>query len=154
MVFALDQVTKIVIRKTMVLYESKQVLGNFLKLTYVENRGMAFGINFEYMHWITILSVLLTGLSIVYLIHIRNERYLQPYGIAMIVGGAFGNLTDRIFRKEVTDFIDVGIPNFFSDRWWIFNISDVAITIGIAFFLISSYTLEREAAKKTKIKSI
>lgn len=136
----------------MVLHESFQVLGNFLQITYVENSGMAFGISIRHMYIITILSVVLTGFAVAYLFSIRNEKNLQPYGIALIVGGAFGNLVDRIFRGEVTDFIDVGIPNYFSNRWWIFNISDAAITIGIVFFLISSYILEREIRRKKDIQ--
>ena len=134
------------------LHESINVFGDFIRLTYVENSGMAFGISFGYMNLITILSVILTGIAVGYLVVIRNEKNMQPYGIALIVGGAFGNLIDRIFRGGVTDFIDVGIPNYFSDRWWIFNVSDTAITIGIALFLISSYILERDIRRKKDIQ--
>jgi len=152
LIFAIDQITKIIVRMTMNLHESINVFGDFIRLTYVENSGMAFGISFGYMNLITILSVILTGIAVGYLVVIRNEKNMQPYGIALIVGGAFGNLIDRIFRGGVTDFIDVGIPNYFSDRWWIFNVSDTAITIGIALFLISSYILERDIRRKKDIQ--
>jgi len=152
LIFAIDQITKIIVRMTMNLHESINVFGDFIRLTYVENSGMAFGISFGYMNLITILSVILTGIAVGYLVVIRNEKNMQPYGIALIVGGAFGNLIDRIFRGGVTDFIDVGIPNYFSDRWWIFNVSDTAITIGIALFLISSYILERDIRRNKDIQ--
>jgi signal peptidase II len=142
----LDQITKYVVKSTMHLYESINLLGDFLKFTYIENPGMAFGIQFENKFWFTLLSVIAAGIVVFYLLRMTNERYIFRFSLALILGGAIGNLIDRLAFGKVVDFIDVEffditLPSFnfliinFSGydmtRWPVFNIADSAVTCGM-----------------------
>ena len=129
-----DQLSKILIRQTMELRESINVIGNFFRLTYVENAGIAFGIGVG--DWLPVIS----GLSIIatfiiaYLIYQERNNYLAiRISLAAILGGAIGNLIDRIFAGKVIDFLDFGIGQY---RFYIFNFADSAVTIGVLLFLI------------------
>jgi signal peptidase II len=145
-VILLDQLTKFIIKKTMVLYDSIPLLGNFLQFTYIENSGMAFGIQIENRIVFTIISILATLIVAVYLFRLANENYLFKFSLSLILGGAIGNLIDRIVRGRVVDFIDVEFfdislpqfdlwfihfPGYSLSRWPIFNVADSAVTCGL-----------------------
>ena len=135
-----DQVSKIWIKNNFILFESREILGSFVKFSHVKNPGIAFGLSVgEFGIVFTILSFTAT-LFIAYF-H-WQERFNQPLiviGLALILGGAIGNFIDRstIFFSEnyqgVVDFIDVGIG---TSRWYTFNIADSAVTIGILLYLV------------------
>ena len=135
-----DQLSKIWIKNNFNLWESKEILGSFIKFTHVKNPGIAFGLSIgDFGIGVTILSFAAT-LIIAY-IH-WNERFNHPLfvtGLALILGGAIGNLIDRssIFFLEhyegVVDFIDMGIG---PTRWYTFNIADSAVTVGIVLYII------------------
>ena len=135
-----DQISKIWIKNNFILFESREILGSFVKISHVKNPGIAFGISVgDFGIVFTILSFAAT-LIIAYF-H-WQERFNHPLivtGLALILGGAIGNLIDRstIFFSEhyqgVVDFIDVGIG---TSRWYTFNIADSAVTIGILFYLV------------------
>ena len=138
-----DQLSKNWINNNFNILESREIIGSFIKFSYVKNPGMAFGLSVgKFAIVITILSFAAT-LFIAYF-HWR-ERFNHPLivtGLALILGGAIGNLIDRstIFFVQnyegVVDFIDVGIG---TSRWYIFNIADSAVTVGILLYLL--YTL-------------
>ena len=140
MVILADQLSKIWIKNNLILWESREILGSFIKFSHVKNPGMAFGISVgEFGIVVTILSFAAT-LFIAYF-H-WQERFNHPLiviGLALILGGAIGNLIDRssIFFMEhykgVVDFIDVGIG---TSRWYTFNIADSAVTVGIVLYLL------------------
>lgn len=142
----IDQITKMIIRKSMYLGESINVIGGFLRMTFVENFGIAFGIKVSSPFLFTILSLLASiGISI-YLFYHRNGDVLLKCALSLIVGGAFGNLIDRLLFGKVVDFIDVGIGGL---RWPVFNAADSAVVIGM---LILFYTMI--ISEKIKEKSL
>ncbi len=129
-----DQLSKLLIRQYMELHESINVIGNVFRLTYVENDGIAFGIGVG--DWLPVISGLsaIATLIIAYLLYQeRNNHMAIRISLAILLGGAIGNLIDRIVAGRVIDFFDFGIGQY---RFYIFNIADSAVTIGVALFLI------------------
>ncbi len=142
----IDQVTKFTIKKLMRLYESIEIWGDFFRFTYIENPGMAFGIQMENKILFSLLSVSAAVIVCVYLYRMRNEKIYLPIALSLILGGAIGNLIDRFLYGRVVDFLDVeffdiSVPAFnflfieFSgyqlSRWPVFNIADSSVSIGM-----------------------
>ena len=138
----------------MYIGESIRVIGNFFKITYIENPGMAFGFNpgSDFKLWISIFSLIASIGLLVYLYIVRNNTLSLRIALAMILGGAVGNLIDRafygiiykyspVFYGKVVDFLDFDFFNFAIfgrnyERWPIFNIADAAVTIGVMILLL------------------
>ncbi len=119
------------------LFQSK-----FLNISLIWNEGIAFGLlSFEKDHFYNILTVLILIVVILILFMIFKSEGLKKYSLIMILGGALGNLYDRIFFGAVPDFIDFHVGNF---HWFIFNVSDIFITLGVIFLI----TLELNINKK------
>ena len=147
MVVLADQLSKIWIKNNFSIWESREILGSFVKFSHVRNPGIAFGISIgEWGILITFLSFIAT-FFIIYL-HWK-ERFNHPLiviGLSLILGGAIGNLIDRsaiFFSKHyegVVDFIDVGIG---ATRWYTFNIADSAVTVGILLYLLHAIFTQR-----------
>lgn len=146
----LDQITKYIIKFTMDLGESFQVIGNFFKITYVENPGMAFGVRINNPYVFMALSVLAAALVFYYLFKLRKESWFLQLALIFISAGAIGNLTDRFIYGRVVDFLDfeffdIFIPAFnflgfhFSGysmtRWPVFNVADMAVTGGMIILI-------------------
>lgn len=137
-----DQISKTIVVKTMSLYESIPVIQNFFHFTYITNDGMAFGINFPFGYYIfTSVSILLTLFLFWYLWSVRTHSIVIRLGISFIIAGAIGNLIDRIFLGAVIDFLDFMIGNF---HWYVFNLADSYVTVGIVLVLIDSIILEKK----------
>jgi signal peptidase II len=134
------------------LYSSKEVIDGFLRFTFVENPGMVFGINVGGKLFFTLFSVL-AGIGIlVYLYTMRKETLWLRLPLALILGGAFGNLIDRVFYGvfygeaplfygKVVDFIELKLfrMEFFGYQltsWPVFNIADIAITLGVIMLIV------------------
>ncbi len=146
-VVILDQISKALIRSSLSLYESISVIPNFFHLTYVTNDGMAFGINFPGgLYIFTGLSILLSGLLFWYLWNEKDNHILIRLSLSMILGGAIGNLIDRIFFGEVVDFLDFMVRDY---HWYIFNIADSAVTVGMSIFLYFSFFIQPKLQTKT-----
>lgn len=132
-----DQISKALVRDNMYLGESIPDEGKF-RFTYSTNSGSVFGLDinstFLLIMGIIVLAVLL-WLNFVYL---KSAGRFMRVGLGLVMGGAIGNLIDRIRFGEVTDFIDVNLGFWPLDPWPIFNIADSALTIGI-FILIYSF---------------
>ena len=142
-----DQISKLWVINNFSAFESRDVLGTFIKFSYVKNPGIAFGISVgEYGIIITILSLF----AILFIAYFHwEERYSHPlisFGLSLILGGAIGNFIDRskIFFMThydgVVDFIDVGIGTY---RWYTFNIADAAVTIGIILYFYHSLFINK-----------
>jgi signal peptidase II len=130
-VLALDQLTKAWIRSSMSLNETIPVIGNVVRLTYIHNEGAAFGLSIgAYSSQIFLVLAAIASALVLYLLLTspRGER-MQRIALALILGGALGNIIDRIRWSMVVDFIQVGIAGHF---WPIFNVADSAVTIGAA----------------------
>ena len=137
-----DQISKTVVRNTMSLYESIPVIPEFFHLTYVTNDGMAFGINFPFgIYVFSAISIIFTGFLFWYLWSIKDDEIVVRTGVALILAGAIGNLIDRIFLGAVIDFLDFMIGNF---HWYVFNLADSYVTVGMVLVLIDSIILEKK----------
>ena len=111
------------------LYSSK-----FLNINLIWNEGIAFGLfSFDRNYLYNILTLVIFLVISVIFFHITKSKGFKKYSLMMIFGGALGNFYDRIFNKSVPDFIDFHVGNF---HWFIFNVSDIFISIGIIFMII------------------
>jgi len=131
-VILLDQISKDWIEHNVSLYQSIQVIPSFFHITHIKNTGGAFGILAEfkglYFKTFFILFTLLTiGVVGFFYCKLKPNQNAPALGIALIIGGAIGNLIDRIRLGGVIDFIDV---HYYSLHWPAFNVADSAITIG------------------------
>ena len=141
-IIALDQWSKWAIKTSFNLYQSKPVIQDLLHFTYVTNDGMAFGLSFPGgKHVLLMMTILLTGFIVGFLWKEKNGHPLIKYGLALILSGAIGNLIDRLLYGKVVDFLDLMIGNF---HWYIFNIADSSVTIGMILFIIHSIYIEQK----------
>ena len=106
---------------------------------------MAFGIDFPFGYLIfSSVSVLLTVFLFFYLWSVKNHSIVIRLGLALIIAGAIGNSIDRLFLGEVIDFLDFMIGDF---SWYIFNLADSYVTVGMVLILIDSILLEKKREK-------
>jgi signal peptidase II len=163
----IDQVTKVLVKGFSIpflhiyysgMYDGQKIpiIDNFFRITFIENPGMAFGFDpgLNYKFWISVFSLVASIGLLVYLYIIRNQNLSLKLAIAFILGGAIGNLIDRmfygiiygyapLFYGRVVDFLDFDFFNItifgrHFERWPIFNIADSAVTIGV-FILLFFY---------------
>lgn len=140
-VVLLDQWTKWLVVKKMDLYESITLIDNVLYFTSFRNKGAAWGILQNQMIFFYIITLVVI-IGIIYYLHKYVKDHLwQGVAISFILGGALGNFIDRLFRKEVVDFIDVMI---FTYDYPIFNIADSFLVIGVVLMLIITFRDERK----------
>jgi len=131
-VILFDRVTKELIATTMSVGESIPVLGNFFHITYVQNPGGAFGTRFGGTVFY-IVAAMLAGVVLIFWLFQKRHMTMGLTGIALMLGGAIGNLWDRATVGVVTDFLDFGIG---LTRWPFFNVADSAITIGFCLLIL------------------
>ena len=134
-IFFFDRLSKIY-----VVYLNDKFLGSeiysskFLNIKLIWNKGIAFGLfSFDEKSFYNILTIIISLVIIIILYLIINNHGKKKYALIMIFAGAIGNLYDRIFYKGVPDFIDFHIGEF---HWFIFNVSDIFITIGVILMII------------------
>ena len=146
LIITADQISKSLIKSTMTLYDVIPVIPGYFYLTYIINEGMAFGIDFPF----GIGTLFFSGVSLIitcFLVWIlwceRNNNLLMRVSLAFILGGAIGNLIDRLMScipnssyTGVVDFIDI---RWGVHKWYIFNIADSAVTVGIILMLFYSF---------------
>ncbi|WLT06731.1 signal peptidase II [Gilliamella apis] len=134
-IFVIDIASKFWIVKNFFLFESVNLLP-FFSITYVRNIGAAFSI-FEGQRWILAAIAFIVSTVIVYMLYRnKNKQKLENFSLALILGGALGNLFDRLYHGFVVDFLDV---NFGDWHYPTFNIADCAICLGIGVFILSNY---------------
>jgi len=148
-ILVLDQLTKMLIRQQLALHESMSVIPGFLDLRYVQNTGAAFGILDTAD--IPFKAALMTAVALFALIAIAmytsrlaSDEPLAKLGLSAILGGACGNLVDRITAGYVVDFIDVYWGTW---HFWAFNVADAAITVGAGCLILDMVILNRHASK-------
>lgn len=155
-VLVLDQITKWVVLHNMVRYESIPLVGDWLKFTYTRNPGMAFGITFGPPWTVTLLAIVATVLICGYLWTVRRSYEPFRYSLALILGGALGNIIDRVFygviyegagwfQGHVVDFVHVDLYNGwvnlpllgprYVSLFPIWNVADMAIVCGVVGFM-------------------
>ena len=134
-IIAADQISKSMIRNVVSLYDSKTIIPGFLDLAHVRNEGVAFGLfnSSDLQHkWVLTTGLALAALAGItyYARHIRQDERLARIGLSMILGGALGNLIDRVRDGYVLDFVDVYLRGW---HFWAFNVADACITFGAIF---------------------
>jgi signal peptidase II len=144
-IIVVDQIAKAIIRATLGLYESYTLIPGFVDLVHVRNEGVAFGLfnNLDLQYkW-----VLTTGLAALALLgigyyarHVRPDERLARLGLSLILGGALGNLIDRIHARYVIDFVDVYWQGW---HFWAFNVADASITIGAILVFVELLLVKR-----------
>jgi signal peptidase II len=137
-IVVLDQLTKIIVRITLPLHDSVNVIPGFLDFTHVRNTGAAFGIlnAVDFPFKTTLLAVIATGALVgvaIYTAGLARQQLLARVGLALIIGGAAGNLIDRLVGGSVVDFVDVYWGTY---HFWAFNVADSAITVGVSVMIL------------------
>ena len=142
-IFLSDRFSKIYI-----IYLDKNFFGSeiftskFLNIILVWNEGIAFGFfSFNEKILYNILTIFILIIIFVVIMMLVRSEGLKKYSLLMIIGGAFGNVFDRIIYKAVPDFIDLHIGNL---HWFIFNVADIFITIGVIFMIILEFKNNKE----------
>lgn len=142
-----DQLSKLYIDRRFALYESRRVLENFFHITYVRNKGAAFGILADSVYrvpFFTVVALLAVAGILWYLRQLPGEQRTQQVGLSLVLGGAIGNLIDRVRLGEVIDFLDV---HWYRYHWPAFNVADIAICVGVGLLLLSLWRSERQAKR-------
>ena len=141
-IFGLDRITKnFVISQSKINLSNDLFLSNYLNISLMWNEGIAFGLfafdeSFFY-NFITILIIIV--IIIVFFMILKNEGY-KKYSLILILGGALGNLYDRILFSAVPDFIDFHIGDF---HWFVFNVADIFICIGVIIMILSEFMVTK-----------
>lgn len=149
LVLVLDQVTKVYIDKTMALHSSIPVIEGFFNITYLRNRGAAFGI-LANSAWRLPFFLLVSAVAVVVILvvikRLRDDQKLNALSLSLIFSGALGNVIDRIRLGEVIDFLDV---HWRGHHWPAFNVADSAICVGVFLLAIEMYLEERREKNGT-----
>ena len=135
LIFLLDRISKIY-----VIYLDQKLLGTeiffskFLNITLIWNEGIAFGLlSFEKNNLYNLLTILILIIILIIVLMIIKNNGIKKYLLLIILGGALGNVYDRIVYKAVPDFIDFHVGNF---HWFIFNVADIFISLGVFFMIL------------------
>ena len=138
-IFLFDRISKIyVIYLDNKLFGSEIFSSNFLNIYLIWNEGIAFGLfSFNEKIFYNILTILILIIILMIFIMTIKSHGFKKYSLLMILGGALGNVFDRLYYRAVPDFIDFHIGNF---HWFIFNVADIFITLGVIFMILIEVT--------------
>ena len=147
-IFLIDRVSKLLIIGSPETYEQYGIsITSFLNFNLIWNEGIAFGLfSFDNKFYYNLLTILICLITIIIIWLLLKSDGLERLSFLVIVGGSLGNIFDRIFYSAVPDFIDIHINNF---HWFIFNVADIFITIGILCLI----SIEVVGKKKNKNES-
>jgi len=137
-IFTFDQVTKAIIESNIPLHDSRTVIPGFLQITHVKNRGAAFGIFADSpsdgkLMMLVVLSIVALGVVMTLLWRNQPHARRMGLGLALILGGAVGNLFDRLVHGSVVDFVYFHLGRYY---WPAFNVADTAIVTGAALLVL------------------
>jgi len=147
LIIAADQVSKFIISKNVDMGELIEIIRNFFYITYIRNKGAAWSI-FQNGRYFFIVMTIFTSIVIIYLL-LKSKNRIFSLSLSFILGGAIGNLIDRIAVGSVVDFLEF---HFWSYRFPVFNVADIFITTGtilLAYYLIFIY---KEPTKATEME--
>ena len=144
LIFLIDRISKIyVIHLDQKLLGSEIFSSKFLNINLIWNDGIAFGLlNFEKENLYNLLTALILIIIMFIILMSINTKGLKKFSFLIILGGAIGNVFDRIFTKAVPDFIDFHIGKF---HWFIFNVADIFITLGVVFLIYLEIIVKKES---------
>lgn len=149
----LDQATKLAVDRIIPLYGSVTVIPGFFNLVHVRNKGMAFGMMNRpgqdlFFFLLVAATVIAIGVLAGWYYHERdNRRFSFPLGICLMIGGAAGNLVDRIRLREVLDFMDLYLGSY---HWPAFNVADSAVSIGAVLVAVGVLRSGHRPARKPR----
>jgi len=145
-IFLIDRLSKIyVINLDKKFLGSEIFSSKFLNISLIWNEGVAFGLlSFEKEILYNILTLIILIIILVIFFMVTQSHGFKKYALLIILGGALGNVYDRIFFKSVPDFIDFHVENF---HWFIFNVADIFITLGIIFMILLEFNDNNKANK-------
>ena len=137
-IFTLDRLSKIFILKlSEPLNELNISITSFINFNLIWNEGIAFGLlSFNDKFYYNLITLLIAVITSIIIWLANKSKGVEKLGFLMIVGGSLGNLFDRIYYSSVPDFIDISINNF---HWFIFNVADIFITIGVILLIILEF---------------
>lgn len=144
-VLLLDIVTKVIVQRTLRLYDPVPVWGDFFRLTYIFNPGAAFGLHLGDNSRFIFLGLALVAVVVLFLMYRGTPWSDRPrlIAIALVTGGAIGNLIDRVRSpRGVIDFLDFGFGDV---RWPVFNVADIAVSVGAVLLAVSLWREEARA---------
>ena len=146
----LDQATKLLVVASMTLSESIPLIPNVLRLTYIHNRGAAFG-SMTDKRWLFMIvsTVAIIGLGVYLFAFGRKGSRLSQISLALIISGGIGNMIDRIRLEYVIDFIDFCAFSFWT---WIFNVADAFVVVGCGMMMLALILDEVKLQKEKKRK--
>ena len=135
LIFLLDRIAKIYILKLAELENTVDFyLTSYLNIYLIWNKGIAFGLfSFDQSTIYNSISLVIILIIVLVLVMILNAEGIKQYSLILIFGGSLGNLFDRIYYSAVPDFIDLHIGDF---HWFIFNVADIFITLGVIFLIL------------------
>ena len=145
-IFLLDRISKIYVINLDDKFLGSEIFSSkYLNIFLVWNEGIAFGLfSFDDKYFYNILTFLIGIVIIIIIFMIRKNKNCKRISLIMILGGALGNFYDRIFFNAVPDFIDFHIGNY---HWFVFNVSDIFITLGVIFMIILEFIDNNKYAK-------
>ena len=149
LIFLFDRISKIyVIYLDNKLFGSEIFSSNFLNIYLIWNEGIAFGLfSFNEKIFYNILTIIiLIIILIIFIMTIKSDGF-KKYSLLMILGGALGNVFDRLYYKAVPDFIDFHVGDF---HWFIFNFADVFISLGVFFMILLEFLGNNKLKKKNE----
>jgi signal peptidase II len=137
-IFILDRISKVyVINLSKSALDKELFSSKFLNITLIWNEGIAFGLfSFNQDYFYNLLTLIILFVVFFVLMMAIKNKGNQKYALLMILGGAIGNLYDRVFFKAVPDFIDFHIGEF---HWFVFNVADIFICLGVFFMILSEF---------------
>ncbi len=144
-----DQLIKYLVLEHLTKVSTLPLIQDVLHLTYVENRGAAFGM-FQGQRWILIgVTGLVLAAAVVFLLRGKITARTMIWAIALIISGGIGNLIDRIFRGFVVDYVDVRLINFY-----VFNLADACVCVGVGLVLLYVLIIEPLKIKRAKASEL
>ena len=144
----MDIVTKRLVETHIGLYERIDVIGSFVQLTLLYNKGGVFGILQGHQMFFLIVSFIVLALLIGFFVYEKNKNLMFLFAMGLVFSGAVGNILDRLAGKPgVVDFIYIGDDRYY--RWPAFNVADMAIVVGAVLLMTGFFLQERRKKKKS-----
>ena len=149
-VIIIDQLSKHLVRSSIEQGQIIKLTPKLIWLTFVQNTGAAFSFSFGNPLLNRILFIIISIIAIIFIVYLssKSKNKLEIFSFALILGGAIGNLVDRIFMGSVTDFIWCDFPDVIMIRWPVFNFADSSIVIAVILMIISTFILKEKDEEK------
>ncbi len=149
-VIIFDQVSKYVVRSSIEPGQIIKLTPKLVWLTSIQNTGAAFSFSFgnPLLNRILFIIISIFAIILIVFLSVKSKNKLEIFSFALILGGAIGNLVDRIFMGSVTDFIWCDFPDVIMTRWPVFNIADSSIVIAIVLMIASTIFIKETHKEK------